>query len=115
MEASSLRHKLAKKLKARGKGDECRGVVLDQCFDSHISDLKVMVLARFSLPEKLEIGTLCIADLQKLTRVWLGRRTRARGAPPTKGGNFPSSVARPFPILYLRVYSDNLLVKLVFS
>lgn len=95
----------SKKLKARGKGDECRGVVLDQCFDSHISDLQVMVLARFSLPEKLEIGTLCIADLQKLTRVLLG--TRERGV-PRKGGQL-SIISCPFryciymsvPITYL--------------
>ena len=112
MEASSLRNKLAKKLKARGKGDECRGVVLDQCSDSHISDLQVMVLARFSLPEKLKIGTLCTADLQKFARVLLGRRTRARGA-PQRGATFHHQL--PFPILYLHVYSDNLIVKLVFS
>lgn len=84
---------------------------MDQCFDSHISDLQVMVLARFSLPEKLEIGTLCIADLQKLTRVLLG--TRERGVPRKGGATFHHQL--PFPILYLHVCSDNLLVKLVFS
>lgn len=90
------------------------GVVLDQCFDSHISDLQVMVLAGFSCPEKLEIGTLCIADLQKFTGVLWGN-ARERGVPPKKGGNnFPSS-ATPSDIVCIHVCSDDLLVKLVFS
>lgn len=79
------------------------GVVLDQCFDSHISDLQVMVLAGFSCPEKLEIGTLCIADLQKFTGVLWGN-ARERGVPQKKGGGTTFHHQLPSPILYVYMF-----------
>lgn len=38
---------ISKKLKARGKADECRGVVLGQYLDFHISDVQVIFSLAF--------------------------------------------------------------------
>lgn len=84
--SEQLEKQTSKKLKARGKGDGCRGVVWDQYFDSHISDIQIMVLAGFSLPGKLEIRTVYIA--QVFTGVLWGMHASA-GCPKRGGGQLP--------------------------
>lgn len=91
--SEQLEKQTSKKLKARGKGDGCRGVVLDQYFDSHISDIQIMVLAGFSLRGKLEIRTVYIA--QVFTGVLWGMHASA--GCPKKGGGATSHHEMPFP------------------
>lgn len=91
----------SKKLEARGKEGECRGVVMDQCLDSRIIDVQVVVLAGFSLPKKFAIGTLCIVDLQRFTGV-LWWDARERGVSQIGGATFHHQM--PFPILYVYIY-----------
>lgn len=69
---------ISKKLKARGKGDECRGVVMGQYLDSHISYVQVIFSLAFRFQRNFENGTLCIAGLQKFTGVLWGD-ARERG------------------------------------
>lgn len=49
---------ISKKLKARGKGDECRGVVMGQYLDSHTSDVQVIFSLAFRFQRNFENGTL---------------------------------------------------------
>lgn len=51
---------ISKKLKARGKGDECRGVVVNQYLDSHINDVQAIfsLAFRFQRNLKTELSAL---------------------------------------------------------
>lgn len=73
---------LSKKLKARGKGDECRGVVMDQYFDSHVSDVQVIFSLAFHFQRNLKTE---LSALQNFTGVLWGD-ARERGVSQKGGG-----------------------------
>lgn len=92
---------ISKKLKARGKGDECRGVFMGQYLDSLIGCVQVVSLLAFRFQRGLEL----LSALQKFTRVLWGTDASA-GCPKKEGSNLPSSDALSYvymsvPINYL--------------
>lgn len=96
--------KISKKLKARRKGDECRGVFMGQYLDSHISDVRAIFSLAFRFQRNLKTELSALQVCGSLPGCCGG--THASAGCPKKEGEQLCIIRCPFRTVCIHVCSN---------